>query len=310
MNRLRGLALILIGFFLLTQINLLRVNAQDDTPKVVEYIVSATTANLRGGAGTSFGKVAALKKGDSVLVYDETPETKGWLRVYRKGDKDAYIADYLIERAPQRFYPADQEPVFVVKGKGKTVSDVYEIPRGAYRIDAVIQDNAFILKSTVVEGDCNDDIIFNQFAIGNNKLEMSGLLVSQGCSIIFETDNVNSAWEFAVRDLLDLNVLSQSILNIEKGTKINGKGHVLTMPTQITEGVWKIQVVVKDQAFILTPQVLTGDCDTSSVFNEIDMDNKQIDASAIYRVPKDGCLIYWQTDNVDKEWELTFDKVK
>ena len=84
--------------------DLLVFGQDDDTTKTIEYIVTAASANLRAGAGTGFAIVETVTQGDSLLIYDETPETAGWLRIYREGQDDAYIADFLVERAPMRYY--------------------------------------------------------------------------------------------------------------------------------------------------------------------------------------------------------------
>ena len=129
----------------------------EETPQTIEYIVTAQTANLRGGPGTTFPVVGTVSDGDSILIYDEPLEVDGWLHVYQPDSEDeAYIAEFLVERAPFRFYPPQQDPVFEVTGRGRSTTDVYDIPQGAYRIDATVSDNSFILKSIVIEGDCRD----------------------------------------------------------------------------------------------------------------------------------------------------------
>ena len=80
----------------------------DETGNTTEYIVSAEAANLRSGPGTGYDIVGTAYRGDSLQIYDETPETKGWLRIFRPDEEDAYIADFLVERAPMRFYPSEQ----------------------------------------------------------------------------------------------------------------------------------------------------------------------------------------------------------
>jgi hypothetical protein len=286
-------------------------SAQDiQPPKTIEYIVISDTANLRAGAGTNFNVVGTVSTGDSLLVYDETPEVTGWLRVYRPNQEDAYIADFLVERAPMRFYPPDQEPILVISGRGKNISEVLDLPRGAYRIDAVIQDNSFILETTTIEGDCDDEAIFNELNFDVNRLVISGLFVSSGCSVIFETDNVDGDWEISIRDLLNEDALASSLLGIENGTKITGAGRTLTMATFLPEGIWTISGVVNDQAFILRPQVLTGDCDSSSVFNELDFDVETLEISTVYRSEEDGCIIFWETFNVEGSWEMTFEQIR
>lgn len=305
---------ILFLIFLATSVII--TQAQESTPetsdvKTIEYIVIADTANLRSGPGTNFSAVGRVANGESLLIYDESPETSGWLRVYREEEEDSYIADFLVERAPMRFYPIDQEPLLEVSGRGKDITEVFEIPRGAYRIDVTAEDNAFILKTVIVEGECRDSVIFNEISFGTSRMTMSGLLVSQGCSIIFETDNVDGNWEFEIRDIIvDVEFLTNNILTIETGTIISGNGRALTMATLLPEGVWTITAKVEDNAFILRPQVLNGDCDTGSVFNELVRGSEILDVATVYRSPEDGCIIFWETSNVDQLWEIGFEKLR
>ncbi len=284
-------------------------DGNDEEPQTVEYIVtSQTTVNLRGGPGTRYPVVGTAASGDSLLIYDSPPEVEGWLRVYRPGETDAYIADFLVERAPMRFYPADQEPILTASGRGSSVTDVFEIPRGAYRVDALVRDNSFILESIVVEGNCTDSTIFNELTWEANHLIISGLFVSNGCSVIFQTSNLNGDWEFALRDIVDEDVLSEMLLTIEDGTMINGTGRALTMPTLLPEGIWRITAVVDDTAFIMRPQVLTGGCDDLSIFNELDFESERIEASMVYR--SDECIIFWETSNVEGDWGVTFEQMR
>jgi len=302
-----GLFLIIVLFFCFP----FAVSAQvTDTPDVVEYIVTADTANLRLGPGTNYGVAGTAVRGESLLVYDETPEVSGWLRIYRSQQDDAYIADFLVERAPTRFYPVDQEPVASASGRGKGITDIFDLPSGAYRIDAVIEDNSFILESVTVAGNCRDQTIFNELNFDVSRLNISGLLISQGCSLIFESDNVSGNWQIEIRDILDPEVLLDTLLTVENGTSISGAGRTLTMPTQLPEGLWNISATVNDKAYILVAQVLLGDCDDGAVFNELDFDSDTLELSTLYRSEEDGCIIFWETENVEGAWEVSFEKVR
>lgn len=284
---------------------------EDDTPKVIEYTVTADSANLRTGAGTNFAVAGQVKKGDTLLIYDEESEVDGWLKIYREDEDDAFIADFLVEKAPVRFYPIEQEPVVTASGRGKDITDVFDLPEGIYRIDAVVDDRSFILSSVAVEGDCTDRTIFNELNFDVNRLTMSGLLISQGCSLIFETDNVDSNWVFEIRNLLDEEFLLDNLLTIEDESTITGAGRTLTMGTILDEGVWTISANVDDRAFILHAHVLIGDCDDTSVFNEVDFDAEELEISSVYRNSgDDSCVIYWETSNVEGGWELTFEKLR
>lgn len=288
-------------------------SAQDsssaDEPATIEYIVTAETANLRAEPNTSASIVDTVSSGDSLLIYDEEPEEEGWLRIFRNGEDDAFIADFLVERAPMRFYPVDQEPVVSVSGRGSNITEVYDFPRGAYRIDATVEDRAFILQTVVVEGDCRDSNIFNELNFDANRLSISGLFVSSGCSILFQTDNVDGNWEFEVRDLLDSEILEENLFEIEDGSSIAGTGRTLTMATALPGGLWTITANVNDSAFILRANVLTGDCDDTSVLNEFNSDVDTLELSTAYRNPGDTCIIFWETSNVDGSWEIIFEQL-
>ncbi|MEW6580510.1 MAG: SH3 domain-containing protein [Chloroflexota bacterium] len=284
------------------------IYAQDEN--TIEYLVAADTANLREGPGTGYNIVGIANRGESLLIFDELQEVPGWFRVKLDNGTSAYIADFLVERAPMRYYWVDQEPIAVFSGRGRNISDVVDLPRGAYRVDATVQDNAFILTTTVVEGDCRDDVLFNELDFDTNRLIISALLMSQGCSFIFETDNVSGNWEFAIRDLLDGDALRESLLTIENGTTIPGIGRTLTMATILPEGIWTISATVDDQAFILVPQVLVGECSSSAVFNELDFEAKRLEVSTVYRSDDGGCTIFWETNNVVGSWEIKFEKIR
>jgi hypothetical protein len=284
--------------------------SDDESPNLIEYIVIADTANLRSGPGTSFEVVATAVRADILLIYDEEPEEEGWLKVFIEDEDDAYVADFLVERAPVRFYPVGQEPILTVSGRGSNATEVFDIPRGAYRIDAVVEDQSFILETIVVEGDCRDSHTFNELNFNANQLIMSGLFVSTGCSVIFQTDNVDGDWSFEVRDIIDEEFFESSLLAIEDGTIISGQGRALTMPTFLPEGVWTISAEVDDNSFILRPQVLNGDCETSTVFNEFDSDVDTLEVSSVYRSSDDGCVIFWETSNLQGEWIVTFEQVR
>lgn len=52
-----------------------------------------------------------------------------------------------------------------------------------------------------------------------------------------------------------------------------------------------------------------GDCEERSIMNELDFDSKSLELSTVFRVPTGGCIVYWETNNVDGEWELLFEKI-
>lgn len=286
-------------------------NSSIEPPDVFEYIVTADKANLRSGAGTSFDIVTSVVKGDSLLIYVETPATSGWLRVYRPGEDDAYIADYLVEKAPMRFYPVNQPAIVTVSGRGKGISDIYEVPEGLYRIDAVVQDRSFILHVIGVEGDCPDDNLLNELNFDSRTLVISTLFISKGCSVIFETDNVSGDWQIELRNLLEPDFFIESLLDIENGTAIASNGHVFTMGTILDPGIWTVSANVSAEAFILHAHVLSGECDDTSVFNELDFNAKTLEVSTVYKNNgSESCIVYWETSNVRGDWSLTFEKLR
>ncbi|MCC6614114.1 MAG: SH3 domain-containing protein [Anaerolineae bacterium] len=280
-------------------------------PSIVGYIVNADVANLRSGPSTDARIVDTASKGDRLLIYDEAPGTQGWLRVFRVGEADVYIADFLVERAPITFYPIDQEPLFVVSGRAAQASEVLQLPYGGYRIDATVYDVSFKLRIRVVDGYCDDVTLFNELDFEATRMTMSDAFVSMSCSVVFETENVDGEWRIEVRDLIvDDAFLIANTLKIEDGTVIRGEGHQLTMSTALPMGSWMVTAKVDHNMFILWSYVMMGECDSGAVFNELDTDAEAIEVSAVYRSPKPGCMMYWQTDNVNGEWSLTFTRLQ
>lgn len=283
------------------------VLAQDDEqPDVIEYLVASQTVNLRSGPGTNYSIVGTASEGESLLIYNETPEVAGWLRIYRAEEEDAYIADFLVDRAPTRFYSVTQEPIATFSGRGNQISDSIDLPSGAYRFDAVVSDNLFTLRSHTVSGDCRDQTVFNALSYDSNSLVLSALFISDGCSVVLETDNVDGAWEIEVRDLLD-EALLEDLLTIDNNTSISGKSQALTMPTMLPKGAWSISATVNGNAFILFSRVLTGDCDEKLVMDEMDFDVNVLEAFSVYR--SNGCIIFWETAGFDGNWEISFKKL-
>ena len=283
--------------------------SQDDSEdsSLVEYLVTGDSANVRAQPNTNSQVLDVVRSGESISINPSGSDVSGWLQVYRDGEVYGYIADFLVTRAPTRFYDPAQEPLLTVEGRGKSVTDVYEIPAGAYRVDAEVEDRAFILSYIVIEGSCRDDTIFNELNFDTNRLSISGLLVSRGCSVVFETDNVDSAWTFEVRDLFDPDYLASAVVEIEDGTQINGTGRSLTMATVLPEGIWEIQASVQSRAFILWAHPISDACRETAVLNEFGRD-ESLEISAVYRSGE--CIVFWETSNVDGEWVLTFSQIR
>jgi len=287
----------------------------DDTDiSTIEYTVtSESSSNFRSGPGTNFEISGTVESGETILIYDEEPEVAGWLRVYREGEEDVYIANFLVERAPMRFYSIEQEPLVVFSGTGQSISVAIELPQGAYRLDVNINDNSFILKTITLEGDCRDRSILNELDFDRNRLNVSALLVSRGCTLIFESDNVDGDWTVEIRDMLDMEYLLESALIMDEVATISATGRQVTMATVFQEdGIWTIEANVQDNAFILRPQVLLGNCEGGSVFNEFA--DEPLELSTVYRVEGDsgeeGCVVFWESSNVEGDWEITFTKLR
>jgi len=282
---------------------------EDDLPDgLVEYTVTADVANLRSEPNTNSEVVGSASNGDTLLIYSDNSEHDGWLRIFDEEIESAYIADFLVERAPLRYYPLEQEPIAVLEGTGKQITDIIDLPEGAYRFDAEIDDNFFILSAIVIEGDCRDTTIFNEGGRENPRLNISTLIVSSGCSFIFESDNVDNEWIIEIRDVLDEEYLFDSILEIEDGTVLSGRGLQATMPTLIEEGIWTISAEVDDNYFILRSEP-SGDCDSGTVFNEGVRDANSLSVSTVFRA-NETCIVFWLTSNVDTDWEITFEKLR
>lgn len=128
---------------------------------------------------------------------------------------------------------------------------------------------------------------------------------------MYALDNVSGRWQVEVRDLLDEAFFLENILPIESGSVLAGKGRALTMPTRLPAGVWSLTAMVEDDAFILHAYVLVGDCDDTWVFNELDFDVDILEAQTVYRNSGDNdCIIFWESDNVNKDWEVSFTKLR
>ena len=302
---MKQLLIVFIVFSFATVVYPQNGTASDDL-QVIEYLVTGTgTINLRSGAGTSFGTAGTVNEGDTILIYDEEPEVEGWLRVKTDDESVAYVADFLVERAPMRFYNVNQKPIAVIEGVGSDVSDIIELPAGAYRFDAMVNDNEFVLSSVTVQGDCDDEnSIIWEWNYNATQLDVSALFVSSGCSFLFESDT-DGAWRVEVRDLFGMN-LTDTLL-IESGDSINGVGTQLTMGTMLEKGIWTITANVDDTSFSLYSRAVKG-CEEELVMSDYSSD-EPIELRTIYRVDGDVCITFWETPISEGAWELIFEKV-
>ena len=289
------------------------VSVYAQQPDVVEYTVTSTRAPLRDRPGVSTEIVEIVANGDTLYIYDEEQEHAGWLRVWREGKDDVWIVDTLVKKASQGFYPLSQEPLFSASGRGADITEIFEIPLGAYRIDAVVNvnDSYFILQSIVLDGNCRDQFLFYDDYSGGSNMNISTIFISQGCSIIFQTERVHGDWQIKLRDLLDAEALETSILEIKNETSIAGIGHQLTMATQLPSGFWSINATVQHRTFTLRAHILSGECDDTEVFREYDFDANSLEIETVYRNPgSEPCMIFWETDDIYSDWELTFEKLR
>lgn len=281
-------------------------NDGEDPPETIEYIVTAETANLRSGPSTTDSVVGQVTRGARVFAYADGQTTTGWLLLYREGEDDAWIADFLVERAPVRFYPADQEPIFELSGRGRLISDPVSLPRGAYRVDADVNDREFTLEAISSDGKCDDTTILDEFNIDiRHTVVSASLVVSEDCEFVFQMTGTSAEWSFEVRDILG-EARDASLLEIEDDTTIRGVGTQFTMPTSIPAGLWRVSIDVNDQAFILVGYVNRGDCDTEYLFNELDFDAERLETFTLLRIPAGGCTFFWEVSNVEHDWQFTF----
>jgi hypothetical protein len=286
---------------------------ESGTPKTVEYIVTGQTANLRSGPGTGYDVVGTVNGGDILLIYDETPETAGWFRIYREGESDAYIADFLVKRAPMPFYPADQEPILTLSGTGETISDKVEFPEGVYRVSVSVKDYQFRLERVVVGGDCTNNTMFSLYDPYVAQMKAETILISVECSYIFQTADVTGDWEMQFRQLDDQDAVETTLLTIGNGTTLIGIGTEVTMPTFVPEGIWTITATAQDDAFLLDFYALEEECQAmrdEALIHELDLFASSVDGTGIFRSLPGGCTVFWVTANVDKDWELKFEELK
>lgn len=290
-----------------------QVLSQDDDaigPRLTEYIVVGDSANLYLGAGTDFDVVGVVDKGDSLYVYTETPEVAGWLRVYQENSDDVYIAEVLVEKGPVRFYSLRQEPLFSLSASGEVSSDIVELSSGIYRIDAVVEDKAFILKANAIEEGCPNKNILNAVNPDQDPLRISTIMViyvPQGCTYVFESVNVSGNWTIEIRDLTDINYIFDTNLMIQEGTQISSSNHNLTMSTVLPMGTWLVSADVEGHTFNLRSHVLLGECPYKFVLTEFDLGAENLEVSTLYENSGDDiCVIYWEASNVQGEWTLTF----
>ena len=122
---------------------------------------------------------------------------------------------------------------------------------------------------------------------------------------------MDGEWEIEIRDLLEPEAIEASILEIDDGFSITGAGTQLTMATSLPTGFWSIHAEVQHNFFQLRSHKLSGEYDDTYVFNEGDLDSEILEVSTLYRnTGSEPCVIFWETGNVDGEWELTFEKLR
>jgi hypothetical protein len=81
------------------------------------------------------------------------------------------------------------------EGTADTVSDPAYVPAGLYRV-TVVTEGYFILKSLVVEGECEGTSYGSLFAVteGRAKTGAQAAFKSDGCTVIWETSSVSAPY--------------------------------------------------------------------------------------------------------------------
>ena len=288
-----------------------QLQAQPDAPpEVTEYVVTGETVNLRAGPATSFEIVGQANSGDIVLAYAADQTDLEWLRLYRAGQPDAYIARFLVRVAPQRFYPPDQIAEHMIAGSGVGASQVLTFSSDAYRIDVTFQGTAFTLDAFASEGDCGHRNLFDILTRSSESKTVSTWFVPNNCTWYFEVYNATDAWQIETRTLFTEAVFNTMLLPIENGTLLVGYGNSLSMPTMLGPGTWQVAATVDGGSFILEAMIVDGDCDPRQLlFNETRIGVGQLDLITTYEVGPAGCYVYWHTINVDEAWQLDFTTV-
>ncbi|SCH38375.1 C40 family peptidase [Romboutsia sp. Marseille-P6047] len=71
-------------------------NSGSSSESIISYkIVTATTLNVRSGAGTNYSKIGTLSKGDEVSVISES---NGWAKINYKGTNGYVSSDYIVSK--------------------------------------------------------------------------------------------------------------------------------------------------------------------------------------------------------------------
>lgn len=287
------------------------LHAQDDgnhPPDVVEYIVTGDNANLRAGPGTEFEVVATVAQGTSVFVYSEDTPSGEWVRLYQgAGLPDAYIAAFLLELAPPRYYPVAQQPDLTISGTGSTQSVPYQFSSQAYRLDIAFAGRSLELETIAISGDCDTQQLLDIQTPRGDSQSVSVYLVTGGCNWVFEISDTNRSWIIEFRNILASEIHDQTIIDVVPDTVVRGISTQFTTPLRFSAGQWQLTAQVQDQSFILYSVPFSGDCGLPRmVFNDLVFNAASLTLLQTFVVGDAGCVVYWQTDNVDTEWVLSF----
>ncbi len=280
----------------------------DDDPAVVEYIVTGEIVNLRAGPGTNFEIIGEVVRGESIFAYAADEPQGDWTRLYRGPDvDDAYIASFLVTAAPPRYYPAEQAATQRLNGVRSAQQGPFAFEGPAYRVDVIFEGRNFALEAVATTGECAD-IALLDIATPNGGLQSaSTFMLTGGCAWVFQVSDATSTWSIEFRDLLDETAYAQSLIDATTQTTLNGTGTQFTFPVSFTPGDWQLTATVQDRSFILQSVALEGDCGLPTlVFNNHEQNANSLTLLERFTVGAEGCVVYWQTDNVDTEWTLNF----
>lgn len=286
-------------------------SAQTDetTPALTEYVVIADTVNLRAGPGTNFEIVGDAQRGERVFAYAQENPQGDWLRLYRGAEMaDAYIAVFLVEAAPIRYYPLQQAAEQRVEGNGSSQQyGPFQFTGQAYRVDVRFEGSSFALEAVADTGSCTDQELLDIAIASNGPHVASTVLLTGECAWVFEVYDAVGSWALEFRPLQNSEGAAFSMQAVAVNPVINGTGTQFSNPLRFPPGNWQLLARVQDQSFVLRSLVASGECGLQPlVFNVLQQGANEIMLSANFAVGSAGCVLYWQTDNVDGPWTLRF----
>jgi hypothetical protein len=286
------------------------VAQETETTSFIEYEVISDTANLRADPSTSASIAGRAVKGDILRGYAEQ-ETDGWYKIQLADGTDAYIADFLVQRAPDRLYPIDQEPIFVAEGKGAEIVDTMEFPAGLYRLDyRVTGDGDVHIEVSPIEGTCIGVSTRSNFF--ESRTEGSLAIVSRGCEAVIEVNGTRGEWHIEIRSsYIRGEADNENLIVVEEEVTISSAGYQTTAPTRLEKGLYAVEVTAQADSIMVKALPLESDCDREMVLYEGDVFVSEITGSGTYQVDK-SCTVMWETAMADdgESWTLTIRKLR